>query len=604
MIPSTVLVSRSLNYDDLSRALKSDHNGFSADMAVGAPDARGSRGMVPNAWMPDPGSGSHWLELDYEKPVRAERLLLHETVGIPPGGEILLIGSSGTNVARIPISSTRGGTRPGTAREFSFPLTVEPVKTVRFNFGSTYGGSISVDAVGLVGPDSSGTVWASAARASSEASYSAGGVPHPAIGREPNLLLRAEVPVNEWSETWLSYTPFDGIALNAADLRSMPPAVQNAIWRYTEAGGNLFLLGNAQIPDSWRGASKTALEGGECLDAGFGRCFLFATDKVADLKPSAVKDMTDKIQSAARIWQMTPDEGSANSSFPVVENVKIPVRGIVFIMLAFVITIGPVNIFFLSRKNRRTWLLWTIPAISFVTSLVVFAYSMFREGVTSDVRIEGFTLLDQGARRATTHGITAFYCPLTPGGGLTFGSETEATPFIEVGDYRRGNSREVDWTQAQHLQRGWVTARVPAHFGLRKSETRRERIQLEPAGAQLSAVNGLGASVRSLWVADQAGRVFTATNIVAGQKAILLQSGDTPKVTQRLGFRALAEQVGFSQLAGFSATNAVAYLLPGTYIAELETNPFLENGLGVRAKSARTKSRSVVYGILETSSNP
>ena len=99
-------------------------------------------------------------------------------------------------------------------------------------------------------------------------------------------------------------------------------------------------------------------------------------------------------------------------------------------MLAFVVIIGPVNIIYLNRLKRRTWMLWTIPAISFFTTLLVFAYSLLREGITPDIRIAGLTVLDQVSHHAATFGGTAFYCPLTPSGGLNFDFETEATPLV------------------------------------------------------------------------------------------------------------------------------------------------------------------------------
>ena len=79
----------------------------------------------------------------------------------------------------------------------------------------------------------------------------------------------------------------------------------------------------------------------------------------------------------------------------------------------------------------------------------------------------------------------------------------------------------MDWTQAQHFGRGWVSARVPAHFHLRKSETRRERIEIENQNGQTTVVNGLGATIKSLWLADGGSQVFVATNIPAGQKMTL-----------------------------------------------------------------------------------
>ena len=83
--------------------------------------------------------------------------------------------------------------------------------------------------------------------------------------------------------------------------------------------------------------------------------------------------------------------------------------------------------------------------------------------------------------------------------------------------YNFGSAREVDWTQAQQFRRGWVSARVPAHFHLRKSESRRERVQIENHAGQLEAVNGLGASIKSLWFADADGKIMGG-NIAAGQK--------------------------------------------------------------------------------------
>jgi hypothetical protein len=613
--PPAILVSRDLNYDGIARTLKAERSSYTASMALGSPDSGGRRGMIPTAWMPDvSSSGPHWLELQYDSPIRADRVEIHSTMTLPGGGEAILIGASGTNLARVPLSTPGPAPapvrRPGrsaasggfaTTVDYSFPLTSEPVKTVRLDFGSGYAGAISIDAVELSGPsEASGArlaTWASSARASSEANLTSPGIP----GMEARELLRAELPVSDWSEYWLSYTPFDAIALSASDVQTMPAAVLNTLWRYTESGGNLFIFGSNEVPEPWRSAPKETIEGAQCINAAFGKCFVIPGDKAGiDLNPSIAREMVEAATATARIWQSIPDETTANAAFPVVANVKIPVRGIVFIMLAFVIIIGPINMITLSRMNRRTWLLWTIPAISVATSLIVFIYSLFHEGITPDTRTESLTFLDQVNRRATSLGTTAFYCPLTPSQGLFFGTETEATPLVETGNYRSGAPREMDWTEGQHLRRGWVTARVSAHFQLRKSETRRERLQWEGAGDRGAVVNGLGAPIRSLWLADESGRLFAAFNIGAGQKANLTALS-IPKIPMRSGVRPLLGEVGFTPFERFSTTNAPAYLSPNTYIADLETNPFLENGLGPKAKSSRTRSRALVYGTLEPS---
>jgi hypothetical protein len=317
------------------------------------------------------------------------------------------------------------------------------------------------------------------------------------------------------------------------------------------------------------------------------------------LDPQSAKILRDAVRDTARYWQGLPnDSAAANAAMPVVENLKIPMRGIVVIMLAFIIVIGPVNIILLNRRKRRTWMLWTIPAISFATTLLVFAYSLLSEGITPDTRIAGLTVIDQASHRATTIGATAFYCPLTPGDGLHFDFETEATPLVSIG-YGSGTSREVDWTQSQHFTHGWVSARVPVHFHLRKPETGRERIQVVNENGKIEIINGLGAPIKSLWIADADMNFYEAENVAAGEKAGLVLSRQSP-FSEKSGPNGLLRDITFAAHAEALNGNVGKYLLPNTYIAVLDGNPFIENALGSASSPKRTKSSSVVFGILES----
>ena len=597
MAPTTVLVSRSLNYDELNRAFNATGTpgDNSAKMATGTPNAGGRRGIGPNAWMPDPGSpGPQWIELDYANSRPANRVRIFSTMPLPPGTQLTLKGASGTNLysTNLPTWSPRRGM----TEQVDFSQTTQDVKTVRLEFRAGFNGSIGIDAVELSGPG--GTTWASAARASSEASGVYSGAPTMPGGQRRGL-LRMELPMSEWSDSWLSYTPYDAIALSAADVKALSPGALNALWSYLECGGNLFIFGASSVPEPWRSFPKAAVDG-ECRDVGAGRCFAFKEDNTSSLNSDEVKQMLTAADDTARYWMALPDVGAMNQIMPVTTNFRVPLRSTVFLMLLFVIAIGPVNIIVLSKKKRRTWLLWTIPAISCVTSLTVFAYSFLAEGITPDSRISGLTILDQANRRAATIGFTGFYCPLTPSQGLFFSQDTEATPLVQSWDYRSGTDRELDWSQSQHLTRGWVSARVPAAFELRKSETRRERLELENVNGQLSVVNGLGAPIQTLWLADGDSRIYTITNLAAGQKVFLPASTTSLKRSEEYGARALLEKCGPQA----NLTDATTFLRPNTYIAELEANPFLENGLGPKAKTARTRSHAVVYGILESNAKP
>ena len=601
-LAATVLVSRSLDYDAVERVFHANHGAFTAAMAVGPPDASGG-GYQPSTWMPDTrhSGQTNWLELDY-KPQPVDKISIYKPVSNPLAGEIILTGVSGTNVAHIPMSSGRfGGTghSGGTVLEFSLPITGEPVKTIRLNFSTAPPHDITtIDAVEISGP--SGSQWAADARASSDNSASAGAYTRGGANVDAVESLRAESPAADWSEHWLGYSPFDAIALNAADLNSMTPAALGAIGDYLSAGGIIFLPGQTNLPAAWHPWRKQNLPDGAELNVGFGRCFAFRSENLSTLDPKSVQTLREATRSMALFWQGLPsDSGAANAQLPIVENLKIPTRGIVIIMLAFIILIGPVNIIYLNRHQHRTWMLWTIPAIAFATTVLVFAYSLLREGITPDTRIAGLTLLDQASHHAATVGGTAFYCPLTPSRGLRFDFETEATPLVSIGS-GSGAAREVDWTQGQQFQHGWVSARVPAHFHLRKSETSRARLQVVNENGRLQVINSLGAPVKSLWVADANLNVYEAHNVDAGQKAGLILSKQSP-ATGKSGADGLWRSLGFAAPPEALKDSAGTYLLPDTYLAVLDGNPFIENALGSAARPKRTKSSAVVFGILESS---
>src|ERR1035437_8969717 len=598
---ATVFISRSLDYDAVERVFQASRGAFTAAMAVGPPDAKGY-GMQANAGVADVRRYglTNWLELDYATPQIVDKISIYNTQSPTSSGFITLVGTSGTNIVKVPMSSGRTGSSvsggPGWTTELSFLATSEPVKTLHLNFEKTPPSSVAIDAVEISGP--SGRQWASDARASSDNSASARSYAPGRVNADSIESLRAESPVSEWSENWLAYSPFAAVVLNAADMAAMSPAVLAAIGDYLSAGGNVVLSGKTDLPAVWHPAQKKNLRDGVEYNVGFGRCFAFSSENPAVLDSKSVQTLRDAVREAARYWQTLPaDSGAANAAMPVVENIKIPTRGIVVIMLAFIIIIGPVNIIYLNRRKRRTWMLWTIPAISFATTLLVFAYSLLREGITPDTRIAGLTVIDQASHHATTIGATVFYCPLTPSGGLAFDYETEATSLVSHG-YGSGTSREVDWTQSQHFSRGWISARVPGHFHLRKSETRRERIQVVNENGKLQVVNGLGAPIKSLWVADADMNVYAATSVAAGQKAGLIPSPQS-QPAERSGVNGLWHEITYVARPDPLDGGAGKFLTPNSYIAVLDGNPFIENALGSASSPKRTKSSAIVFGILD-----
>jgi hypothetical protein len=456
-------------------------------------------------------------------------------------------------------------------------------------------------------------------------------------------LKKTDLPMLLWGTSWLGYSCYDGVVVTADEFAVAPAGVQAALLQYAETGGSLLILGKApQLPPTWlvRNSQKEQIF---FYEAGFGRC-LVCPDPNFDWTPARLAVVAETWTETGVPWQTVATPAEANRLFRVVDDVGIPVRSLFLLMVVFSIVIGPANLWLLGRKDRRIWLLWTVPSISFLTCLAVFGFMLIAEGWHGSLRTACITLLDDTTHRATSFGWTACYSPLTPSDGLHFSPDTEVTwqKGLEMYSYENGNSScTIDWTQDQHLASGWVTARVPSHFKVRKSEVRRERLGVSRGKeGSLLVTNGLGADVKELRLVDEKGQVWTAENIPVGNRVALTRHPELPvvkrskssyrdllKTTQWLtpseaspvnptiGARPFGASATMKATRGAGgmpppgmsspegalgaadpAANAMRFLAPLTYIAILDDSVFIEDAL---RNSKNRRCRSIVIGMLK-----
>lgn len=421
------------------------------------------------------------------------------------------------------------------------------------------------------------------------------GLPGSGPGTDPFAFLRSELPVSQWSPNWLGYSCYDAIVLSGQEAEEMPPQVQLAVRRFVECGGML-LVHAQKVPAAFSQGGVPDGKGGYWV--GLGRA-VAGLDGGANDWEATYKKLKD---SPPHVYQ--PTQKPADLFGLLVAEATVPIRGLFVLVLLFGIGIGPANLWLLSRYKRRIWLWWNVPAISLATCLIVFAYSLASEGLTGHGRTASMTLLDERCHRATTIGYVSYYCPLTPSSGPRFGANTDValldneTQFRPYG--RRGDSglHMVDWSVDQHLTSGWVNARAPAYFQLRKNEDRRERLSVEKkADGSLKVVNALGADIQRLYLADRSGRVFEGRDITAGAQRTLAAADVTlaPEGGQTLLRNIFTGSEWSSGLHTWMESQTPgATLSPGCYIAFLEKSPFVESPLeGVEAKD----SVAIVYGI-------
>ncbi|MGL6194621.1 MAG: hypothetical protein ACRC2T_07325 [Thermoguttaceae bacterium] len=445
-------------------------------------------------------------------------------------------------------------------------------------------------------------------------------------------LWRADADPDQWSDNWLALTRFDAIVMTDAEISSMPLPAFTALKRFVECGGILCVIGNSwQTPKEWTELSSIE---------GQGKIFyaLFGTVYVLDHSAESLKNSADDVKSIIELLRnqtvgssgswvtaMQPGNmmhnmhmgrgmyggGSSTGGFfsdsrrmvealPATKSVAVPVRLIAVLIIVFAVVIGPVNLFVLSMKNRRIWLLWTVPVISIITSGLVLGTTIMQEGFVKTESSTSVTVLDQRSGEAITYGTVGFYSTLTPSNGLSFSSGTDA---IYIGD--KVSQKFSIVTQPggeQQLTSGWISPRVPSYFGFRKAESRKERLEFNWSEQKPTVSNHLGVNIDTLTVCSPDGTLYTVKSIAAGDRKELEETkiGATKNTVQ---FDELL-MVPFSRFDTWASASTsfdsgvIRNLIPGSYIAKFakEPSPFVDRSL---PKAKPYLNETTVLGFFE-----
>ena len=420
--------------------------------------------------------------------------------------------------------------------------------------------------------------------------------------------FRSKLPVQNWSDNWLGYGCYCGVLLTEQEAGELPAPVLLALRRYVECGGVVIVYGGSAPKELTEGGWEPP--GGKEHAVGLGVVVVTRTnDEAAGWEKLA--DGWADIPLAASLLTT----GGGGDDVLISQKLRVPLRGLFVVVLVFAVGIGPVNLYLLSRRGNRMWLWWNVPAISVVTCLGIFAYSIVSEGFTGRMRASTLTVLDENSHRAATIGYLSLYSPFTPSGGLRFGYQTEVTAIPRDVYDQAGRARTVDWTDCQQLDSGWIVARAPANFLLRRNEDRRERINVHgESDGSLKAVNALGVNVKRLYLRvspqprnagvggpGSAGGMYYLSDLPAGGEGRLeiLQGHDKPPPSPEVMRQFFTDNwsVALRQLREQPAD----FVMPGCYVAICERSPFTDTPLPGAMDEEGT---AVVYGISAWQARP
>ncbi len=204
---------------------------------------------------------------------------------------------------------------------------------------------------------------------------------------------------------------------------------------------------------------------------------------------------------------------------------KAPVFAFLVMISVFVIVIGPINHFVLSRKRRLILLLVTVPLGAGVVTIGLFGYALFHDGLETRARLRSYTHIDQRIGHVISLSRQTYYAGISPSGGLVF--PRDSTVYQVEHEHFRSYARRpspyaITMGEKQVLRRGYVASRTMAQFMVTRSAPTTAQLEIdESPDSPPTITNRLGTQLQELLLRDGEGRYFHGQSIVEGDRATL-----------------------------------------------------------------------------------
>jgi hypothetical protein len=413
-----------------------------------------------------------------------------------------------------------------------------------------------------------------------------------------------------WPTEWLAYSRFRLIALTEPEWLSVPGPARSAMREAVSAGLDLWIITDAEpsrfvpglttaidVPEAGEHrAAPLADDAARTVSLGLGHVSTIAPNRAPPLhllerlaRPSAVG------------WRSTFSDDDAENILPVMRTEKLPAGRMLGLLIVFALLIGPINIFLVSRMNRRVLLFVTTPALGAAFSVGVLVFGLAHDGVRARVLTRTVTVLDIKGGLATTLAHSAYFAPFTPRDGLRFDDRTMVIPSMTSGGGPAQQAQlTLDLTEGQHFPSGLVRPRVPTHIRFVHVEPRRERLVFtRNADGAIMVQNGLGVDVRGVYYLDAAGTLVGTGPLASGAEAAMRPVQVADREAGNPVHRVMQNIALFDPavILGRSAEIPDLRSVPiGGFAALIDGSPFHSHGLdNVREHDAK----SLVIGLAE-----
>lgn len=425
--------------------------------------------------------------------------------------------------------------------------------------------------------------------------------------------------IDPWPVDWRCFLPYSLVAVADRDFAEIATGGRDALARYVSAGGNILLAGDpvacrAFADEVFAGSLKILAKDSPVSESGgfpYGLGTVFIVP-ATDFSSFEAKDLPEATTSTLFLRMLYSQavftaryldclDTNPYFSLDIADHLAIPQGLFIGILIVFVLVAGPLMLWWLGRRNRRIWMLWLLPAVSFVFSVAIISGGILKEGVFPYEVRDALTLLSQGDGRAVTIGGVSVYSPIALSGGIDFdrGDDINLVEAAPVAMTLGGPTIRYAGS--------CIVPRTPSVFAVRRTDLLRERLEVvNVRDDAVEVVNALGAPLKELFLWDAQGRLFHGGKIASGAKATLKPADEVSAgLRARLGaVFALGDLANRCTSGDFNWGQMSDSVLPGphrkpnfasVYAAEFDgACPFLEDVLGKR--KAHRKDSGLVFG--------
>ncbi|MBA3701096.1 MAG: hypothetical protein H0W78_19780 [Planctomycetes bacterium] len=317
-----------------------------------------------------------------------------------------------------------------------------------------------------------------------------------------DLVLR--IQPQDLPDRWQGYPDWLVLVLTPPGDAVLEEAQRQAIATWTRSGGTLVVT-TAELERTWSAQQAAVL-----------------LDPLLNV-PTVLGD---------ELNQQISRDGWQPFDAPVPGTETVPVKTFVVLALAFAIVVGPLNLWWVRKRNARHLFLITTPLLSFATCVVLIIASLVADGISVKRDAVQVCYLDHRTQQAIRWTGCTYFAAFARS-QVELDAQTKLR-VLDRADYaarsRRsrgdGEQLHLDWRRGQVLSGTVLPARLNRQLSYTEHLPERRRLVVSRQGDGYQVVNGLGVALQSVAWRDASGKLWRADAIAVGESAALAASSD------------------------------------------------------------------------------